>query len=215
MDMVDVTGIRIGTIAAENAPSRGIISSCTIGRIVFSIHTVEHFDPNTAENFFNKEAHGANAFYKDVYKNRPQVNGGRNYGGPGCGYQGRGRGRAAVEDTKGGVDFKEAKVEAEVVTIIKGTTNKGINKETIIKETIKNKATIMTTVTTIIKVGVTTQDLPRDKVKVREETTILPKVETKRSRAIILIALNKLIQVLMASALLDTWEPHKGNSVRN
>ena len=108
-----------------------------------------------------------------------------------------------VDDTKGDVDIKEAKSEVNVVTITNDTTNKGINKETIIKATTRNKATIMTIVTTTIKVGVTIQDLPRDKVKVKEETTILPRVETKKWRAITLITLNKVIQVLMASALLD------------
>ena len=114
---------------------------------------------------------------------------------------------AAVEATKGGVDIKEAKVEAEVVITIKVTTNKGINKETIIKVIIKSRAIIMTTVTTTIKVEVTIPGLPKDKVKVREETTILPRVETKSWRVITLITLSKVIPVLMASALLDIWEP--------
>ena len=109
-----------------------------------------------------------------------------------------------VEATKGGVVIKEAEVGAEVVTTIRVTTNKGINKEITIKATTKIRGIIMTMVTPTIKVEVTTLDLPRDKVKVREEIT---RVEIKSLRATILITLSKVIPVLVALALLDIWEP--------
>ena len=69
----------------------------------------------------------------------------------------------------------------------------------------------MTTVITMVKmgatIGATTQGLQTDKVKVREGIIILPKVETKRWRAIILSTLSKTTQVLMDSALLVTLDP--------
>ena len=65
-----------------------------------------HFDANEAEKFFNENAHGPNAFYKDVYKNRPQANGGRNYNGPGRGFQGRGGGRGGGRGFSGGRGFQ-------------------------------------------------------------------------------------------------------------
>ena len=65
----------------------------------------------------------------------------------------------------------------------------------------------MLTATTTIKVEVTIPGLPRDKVKVREETTVLPRVETKSRRVIPPTTLGKVIPVLMTSALLDIWEP--------
>ena len=68
-----------------------------------------HFDANEARNFFNEKAHGPNAFYKDVYKNRPQANGGGNYNGGGRGPQGRGgggRGRGNGPGHQGGRGYQ-------------------------------------------------------------------------------------------------------------
>ena len=65
-----------------------------------------HFDANEAEKFFNEKAHGPNAFYKDVYKNRPQANGGRQFNNPGRGFQGRGGGRGGGRGYQGGRGFQ-------------------------------------------------------------------------------------------------------------
>ena len=66
----------------------------------------KHFNPNEAEKFFNEQAHGPNAFYREIYNARPQANGGRHFNGQGRGFQGRGRGRGGGRGYQGGRGFQ-------------------------------------------------------------------------------------------------------------
>ena len=95
---------------------------------------------------------------------------------------------AAEGDTMGDVVFKAAGVEAEGGIRIKGTTNKEINRGTIIK------AISMIIATTMAKAGATIKDLPRDKVrtKAEEAITILPRGMSRWSMGTIL-ATSKVI----------------------
>ena len=66
----------------------------------------KHFNLNEAEKFFNEQAHGPNAFYREIYNARPQANGGRHFNGQGRGFQGRGRGRGGGRGYQGGRGFQ-------------------------------------------------------------------------------------------------------------
>ena len=203
-DLVDVIGIRTGMIAMGNVPSPGITSSHTTGRIVFSTRTVDILIQTQLRSFSTKKPMEPTRFTRTSTRTALKQTGVEVMAVKEADTKVVAEAAAGVEATKGGVDIKEAKVEAEEVITIKVTINKGINKEIIIKATIKTRVIIMIMVTTTIKVEVTILGLPRDKVKVREETT---RVETKSLRAIISITLSKVIPVLVANALLDIWEP--------
>ena len=164
-EIISVEIITAEMMAADSAPSRGIRSLRMIGRIAFSTLIAGISMQTQQKSSFRSKHMGPTRFTRTCTRTAHRRVGVDVTMVQGADSKAVAAGAAAEEGTKGGVDFKAAGVEAKGGTRIKGAISKEISRGTTIKGIIHSKATSMTTVITMVKVGVMTRGLPRDKVR--------------------------------------------------